>query len=125
MEIQVIQMGTFGLVKEWIALAVFALVLISLALDIAHRTWIAFAGSFTMLGERLSDISSSFQQYQGFMIIILKLAGLLLLANNVPDIHEVMAWVDYGTLGLLFGMMLIVGQVKRFNEVVVMPPSCF
>ena len=37
--------------------------------------------------------------------------GLLLLANEVPDIHTVMSWVDFGTLGLLFGMMLIVGQV--------------
>jgi hypothetical protein len=44
-------MGMFGLNKEWIALIVVALVLIGLAFEVAHRTWIAFAGSFTMLGE--------------------------------------------------------------------------
>ena len=45
------------------------------------------------------------------LILLLITPGLLLLANEVPDIHTVMSWVDFGTLGLLFGMMLIVGQV--------------
>ena len=40
-------------------------------------------------------------------------AGLLLLANLAPDLAKVMSWVDFGTLGLLFGMMLIVGQVGK------------
>lgn len=40
--------------------------------------------------------------------------GLLLLANEAPDIETVMSWVDFGTLGLLFGMMLIVGQVRCY-----------
>ena len=39
--------------------------------------------------------------------------GLLLLANEAPDIKTVMSWVDFGTLGLLFGMMLVVGQVSE------------
>jgi hypothetical protein len=37
--------------------------------------------------------------------------GLLLIANEAPSMAVVMSWVDYGTMGLLFGMMLIVGQV--------------
>ncbi len=114
MEIQVIQMGTFGLAKEWVALAVFVLVLLALALDIAHRTWIAFAGSFTMLGE--SAVFCALPCVDSNEISLPPTEGLLLLANNVPGIHEVMGWVDYGTLGLLFGMMLIVGQVRRASE---------
>ena len=44
-------MGTFGKVKEWIALIILALVLLALAFEVAHRTWISFVGSFAMLGE--------------------------------------------------------------------------
>ena len=45
-------MGTFGKAKEWVALVILAAVLLALAFDIAHRTWISFAGSFAMLGMR-------------------------------------------------------------------------
>ena len=37
--------------KEWIALIILVLVLFGLAFDLAHRTWVSFAGSFAMLGE--------------------------------------------------------------------------
>ena len=47
----VILQGTFGKVKEWIALVILVLVLFGLAFDIAHRTWVSFTGSFAMLGE--------------------------------------------------------------------------
>ena len=30
----------------------------------------------------------------------------------VPDLSTTVGWIDYGTLGLLFGMMVIVGQVE-------------
>lgn len=43
--------GTFGKVKEWIALIILVLVLLGLAFEVAHRTWVSFAGSFAMLGE--------------------------------------------------------------------------
>ena len=46
-------MGVFGQIKEWMALVVLALVLLALAFDIAHRVWIAFIGSFAMLGQSL------------------------------------------------------------------------
>ena len=39
------------------------------------------------------------------------MCGLLLLANMAPDLSTVMGWMDFGTLGLLWGMMVIVGQV--------------
>ena len=44
------QMGTFGKAKEWIALIILIAVLLGLAFDVAHRTWISFAGSFAILG---------------------------------------------------------------------------
>lgn len=98
-EIHVNQMGSFGKVKEWMALIILILVLLAMALDIAHRTLIAFVGSFCML-------------------------GLLLVANEAPTIDEVMTWVDFGTLGLLFGMMLIVGQIQKTGVFEVMCASC-
>lgn len=49
-QVQVLQLGKLGLVKEWLALIIMALVLLGLALDVAHRTWISFGGSFAMLG---------------------------------------------------------------------------
>ena len=52
-QISVNQMGVFGQIKEWMALVVLALVLLALAFDIAHRVWIAFIGSFAMLGQSL------------------------------------------------------------------------
>lgn len=40
------------------------------------------------------------------------MTGLLLLANLAPDLPKVVSWIDPGTMGLLFGMMIIVGQLK-------------
>jgi hypothetical protein len=62
-QVQALQLGRLGLVKEWIALVIMALVLIGLAFEVAHRTWVAFMGSFAMLGqfgydaERMQDSS--------------------------------------------------------------------
>ena len=39
--------------------------------------------------------------------------GLLFIANMAPDLVTVINWMDFGTLGLLFGMMVIVGQLKK------------
>lgn len=40
------------------------------------------------------------------------MTGLLLLANLAPDLPKVISWIDPGTMGLLFGMMIIVGQLQ-------------
>ena len=52
------------------------------------------------------------------------LTGLLLLANEVPDIMTVMSWVSFGTLGLLFAMMLIVGQLQQTGLFEVICAAC-
>ncbi|KAG1652905.1 hypothetical protein FOA52_015927, partial [Chlamydomonas sp. UWO 241] len=87
-EISVVQMGQFGLIKEWIALIILVLVLLGIAFEVFHRMWIAFIGAFSM-------------------------TGLLLLGNAAPPLAHIVTWIDYGTLTLLFGMMLIVGQLQR------------
>ncbi len=38
--------------------------------------------------------------------------GLLLWMNMVPSLGLVVEWLDESTLGLLFGMMVIVGRLK-------------
>ena len=38
--------------------------------------------------------------------------GLLLWMNMVPSLALVVEWLDESTLGLLFGMMIIVGRLK-------------
>lgn len=97
--IEVTQMGGFGLVKEWIALMVIALVLIALALEVMHRMWIAFIGGFLM-------------------------SGLLLIANLAPDLEKVVGWIDAGTMALLFGMMVIVGQLQKTGVFEVVCACC-
>eukprot|EP00798_Chlamydomonas_sp_ICE-L_P021621 gene21621-28624_t len=52
------------------------------------------------------------------------MCGLLLLANLTPDLMLVMEWLDYGTLGLLFGMMVIVGILQRTGVFEVMCTVC-
>jgi len=46
--------------------------------------------------------------------------GLLVLLDEAPTLKEAVSWIDLGTLGLLFGMMLLVGQLSEtgFFEVV-------
>jgi hypothetical protein len=39
--------------------------------------------------------------------------GLLLWMNMVPSLDVVTSWLDESTLGLLFGMMILVGQLKN------------
>ncbi|KAG1678649.1 hypothetical protein FOA52_012656 [Chlamydomonas sp. UWO 241] len=93
------QMGTFGLYKEWIALCIVGLVLLGIAFEVFNRTWVAFCGAFMM-------------------------TGLLMIANITPDLHTVLSWLDFGTLGLLFGMMVIVGQLQRTGVFEVMCAMC-
>ena len=38
--------------------------------------------------------------------------GLLLWMNMAPSLALVVDWLDESTLGLLFGMMIIVGRLK-------------
>jgi len=97
--IETVQMGTFGLYKEWIALTIVGLVLLGIAFEVFHRMWVAFCGAFAML-------------------------GMLLIANMAPDLPTVMTWLDFGTLGLLFGMMIIVGQLQRTGVFEVLCGAC-
>ena len=48
----------------------------------------------------------------------------MLIANEVPDIMVVMSWVNFGTLGLLLAMMLIVGQLRKTGLFEVICASC-
>jgi len=86
-EIDAHELGWLGRAKNWIALAILVAMLLAIASEKVHRMWCAVVASFCML-------------------------GLLLWIDMAPGLPEVMTWLDVSTLGLLFGMMLIVGKVR-------------
>ena len=84
-----------GIAKEWIAAIVLIGVLCLIGFKVMDKVLAAMTGSTIML-------------------------GLLLLLDKAPTLKETVSWIDTGTLGLLFGMMLLVGQLSHtgFFEVV-------
>jgi len=86
-DLHVRELGWLGRAKNWIALSILVAMLLAIASEKVHRMWCAVVASFCML-------------------------GLLLWIDMAPDLATVMTWLDESTLGLLFGMMLIVGKVR-------------
>jgi Na+/H+ antiporter NhaD/arsenite permease-like protein len=86
-QVEASDLGGLGPVKNWLALAILLLVLVAIASERIHRMWAAMIGA-------------------GFMM------SLLLWMNMVPSLSLVVEWLDESTLGLLFGMMIIVGRLK-------------
>ncbi|KAI8465106.1 MAG: transporter [Monoraphidium minutum] len=82
------ELGFLGPAKNWIALAILVVMLVGIASEKVHRMYCAFLGAFAMM-------------------------GLLLWMNMVPSLEMVTEWLDESTLGLLFGMMILVGQLKN------------
>nr|AOW69285.1 pink-eyed dilution-like 1 [Didymoeca costata] len=80
------QMGPIGKAKVYLCAILLIGVLVIIALDLVHRTLAAFIGSLLTL-------------------------GLLLWCRLLPSLATVVSWMDAATLSLLFGMMIIVGQV--------------
>ncbi len=52
------------------------------------------------------------------------MTGILMLCGLTPDLAKVVSWIDFGTLGLLFGMMLIVGQLQYTGSFEVICAAC-
>jgi hypothetical protein len=77
-----------GVGKIWIALVVLIVMLVGIATEKVHRMWCAMIASFAML-------------------------ALLLWLDMAPDLTTVITWMDASTLGLLFGMMLIIGKLAQ------------
>nr|AOW69302.1 pink-eyed dilution-like 1 [Savillea parva] len=87
-EAEAIQMGPIGFAKLWLCAIILLGSLIIIAKEWIHRTLVAFVGSMLVL-------------------------GLLLWCNMFPTLGTVMEWIDEETLGLLFGMMIIVGRLAE------------
>ncbi|QDZ23782.1 citrate transporter [Chloropicon primus] len=81
------QHGPLGLWQEYIAATVLCIVLGIIALELLDRTLSAMIGASLMI-------------------------GLLVLLNKAPDLKTIISWCDEGTLGLLFGMMVIVSKLS-------------
>ena len=87
LKIHIQQIGPLGAFQEYIACAVLLMVLFIIALELLDRTLAAMVGASIML-------------------------GLLLLLGRAPTLKTILSWCDEGTLGLLFGMMVIVGKLS-------------
>lgn len=81
-------MGQIGFAKLWLCAIILIGALVTIAKEWIHRTLVAFVGSSLVL-------------------------GLLLWCNLFPDLQTVVEWIDEETLGLLFGMMIIVGRLAE------------
>lgn len=78
----------FALYKELVSALVLALTLFLIAIEVVDRVIAGMVGASLML-------------------------GLLLLLDIPPTLEELVAFIDVGVLILLFGMMLIAGQLSR------------
>eukprot|EP01087_Luapelamoeba_hula_P023712 TRINITY_DN877_c0_g1_i4.p1 TRINITY_DN877_c0_g1~~TRINITY_DN877_c0_g1_i4.p1 ORF type:complete len:827 (+),score=150.75 TRINITY_DN877_c0_g1_i4:438-2918(+) len=84
MKLRIRQLGWMIEYQVGIAAIVLVLVYILLIFELMHRTIVALVGSFAALGV-LSSIQSR------------------------PAFVEIISWIDFDTIGLLFGMMIMVG----------------
>lgn len=84
---EVSELGGLGPAKNWLALAILGAVLVGIASEKVHRMWCAMIGAAFMM-------------------------SLLLWMGMPPSLAMVVEWLDESTLGLLFGMMIIVGRLK-------------
>jgi hypothetical protein len=89
------ELGGLGRAKDWIALGILVAMLVAIASEKVARMYCAVVASFLML-------------------------GLLLWLDLAPDLKTVISWLDESTLGLLFGMMLIVGKTAQTGAFEVM-----
>ena len=87
LKVHVEQHGLLGVCQEYIAAGVLLIVLGIIALELLDRTLSAMIGASLMI-------------------------GLLVLLNKTPNLKTIISWCDEGTLGLLFGMMVIVSKLS-------------
>ena len=85
--VDVHQLGWIGEAQTWIAFGILLVVLLLIAVEIVNRVIVAMMGSFLML-------------------------LLLICTGRPPTLVKVVEWVDESTLGLLFGMMIMVGKLS-------------
>ncbi|WIA39472.1 hypothetical protein OEZ86_005570 [Tetradesmus obliquus] len=86
-ELHFSEIGKLGYAKNWLALAILLGMLVAIATEKVHRMWCAFVAAFAMM-------------------------SLLLWCNMTPSLAKVTEFLDESTLGLLFGMMILVGKLK-------------
>lgn len=84
LEFKVLQLSHWVRYQVSIGIAVIILVYLLIIFELVHRTLAALIGSFWAL-------------------------AALALVEERPSFHEVISWIDYDTIGLLFGMMILVG----------------
>ena len=88
MEIKVNDLGFTGPWQEGLALLILVCVFAMIVFEVVHHTLAAMIGSY---------------------IVLLILAA----QHRMPDIAEVVSFMDHGTLALLWGMMIIVGVTAK------------
>ena len=88
MTLQVNDLGFIGPMQEFVAFVILVCVFSMIVFEVVHHTLAAMIGSF---------------------IVLLVLA----LQHRMPEIGEVIGWMDHGTLALLWGMMIIVGVTAK------------
>jgi Na+/H+ antiporter NhaD/arsenite permease-like protein len=87
-EMHVYQLGRIGKAKVALCAVILVGVLVLIATEVIHRTLVAFLGSFVTF-------------------------GLLLWCRMLPDMQEVVTWIDESTIILLFGMMIMIGKLAE------------
>ena len=88
MSLKVHDLGFTGPWQEFVAFVILVIVFSMIVFEIVHHTLAAMFGSYLVL-------------------------VMLAVQHRMPEISEVIAWMDHGTLALLWGMMIIVGVVAK------------
>jgi hypothetical protein len=88
MTLQVHDLGFLGPAQEFIAFVILFCIFGMIVFEVVHHTLASMIGSF---------------------VVLLVLA----IQHRMPDIGEVVSWMDHGTLALLWGMMIIVGVTAK------------
>jgi len=118
---------TFLLLQEVVrteivlGLLILAAVYAIIILDLLHRTIAALLGSFLVLGAYILCQAISGVRMYNWQIATKRndvcglghlCLGLLSVLHQRPSFLTVMSWIDYNTISLLFGMMIIVGLLR-------------
>lgn len=82
------QFGLIGKAKVYLSLCVLLMVLVLIATDSLHRTLTTFLGALLTF-------------------------GLLMWCRLVPQVQEMVVWIDESTVILLFGMMIMIGKLAE------------
>lgn len=88
MTLQVHDLGFLGPMQEAVAFVILVCVFVMIVFEVVHHTLASMIGA---------------------TIVVIVLA----MQHRMPEIGEVISWMDHGTLALLWGMMIIVGVTAK------------